>query len=252
MKTAVVLSMVLALTSIGCSHPIPVIQHDKVAVVTTIQLSPVEQMIQSVPLVFYNGGIGSGVLFKSDGKIGMITAAHCICDRNATAETADTYGTKTISVIGYHVGKETIQYGRTAKLIAIDPIHDWAVLSIETPADGMSFVEFSASLPTIGESVWCVGSPLGDAGSISRGIICHPWRTKPTGLNTTAPFLHTDAAGTFGNSGGALFNDKGVCIGIVLRKHPTNDTMYAISSYLLQEDLCSLLLGVDPMPLFVP
>ena len=252
MKTAVVLSMVLALTSIGCSHPIPVIQHDKVAVVTTIQLSPVEQMIQSVPLVVYEGAVGAGVLFKVDDKIGMITAAHVISDHNATETTPETYATKPICIIGYAVGTETIIYGSIAKVLAIDPLHDWAVLSIESPHNDMRFSEFSSSLPAVGESVWAVGSPLGESGSISRGIVCHPWRMKPVSTGKTAPFIHTDAAGTFGSSGGGLFNDKGVCIGIVARKHPTNDTMYVVPTYLIQEQICSLILGVELMPPFVP
>ena len=250
MKTKIVFGLITAAIIVACSTtPLPPIA---VSSPTIQHQSPVEQMIKSVPLVFYDGGVGGGVLFKVGDKIGMITAAHVIGDHNATPTTPETYGTKPIGIVGFAIGTETVQYGSIAKLLAIDPLHDWAVLSIDSPHDDMRFSEFSSSLPAIGESVWAVGSPMGESGDITHGIVCHPWRMKPISATETAPFIHTDAAGTFGSSGGGLFNDKGVCVGIVLRKHPLNDTMYAISTYLIQEQICSLLLGVEPMPPFVP
>ena len=59
---------------------------------------------------------------------------------------------------------------------------------------------------------------------------------------------HAEAGGS---SGGGLFTDDGVCIGIVVRRNPMNDTMYSVPTYLIHESICSMFLPPDPMPIFV-
>lgn len=247
MMTKVVLSLVMAALAVGCSvkQPAPVpptVQVEKVP--------DVEQMVASVPLVLYNGAAGSGVLFKTGERVGMITAAHVIAD-SLKPEEATTYGTGVVSIVGYEPGTEKIVYATTATLLKLDPKQDWALLEIAVPHESMRFATFADRIPKIGEQVWMVGSPLLDVGTLSRGIVCHPDRSPSICSDTSLKFIHTDAVGAGGSSGGGLFDKNGVCIGIVTRRNPITITMYAVSTYYIHEGICEGLLEPDLMPEFV-
>jgi hypothetical protein len=83
MKIALVLAMALAMVG-GCKSPVSVANTPIIATPTTVD---VERMVRAVPLVFYDGSAGAGVLFKTGDKVGMITAAHVIADGDAEKET---------------------------------------------------------------------------------------------------------------------------------------------------------------------
>lgn len=212
----------------------------------------VERMVRSVPLVLYGGYAGAGVLFKSGDKVGLLTAAHLIADSKDMDDPKTTYGTKTINVIGFSPSTETVEYGVNAKLVTLDPKHDWALLEVDCVADGMRFSEFSDRLPTMGETVWAVGSPMFDAGTLTKGIVSHPDRIPAVAHDQMIRYIHSDLMCAEGSSGGGLFDDRGVCIGIVVRKHPNNSTAYSFSTFYINEDLNSSLLGApDLMPKFI-
>lgn len=90
-----------------------------------------------------------------------------------------------------------------------------------------------------------------DAGTVTRGVVCHPWRTPTINGEMKMKFIHTDAAGTMGSSGGGLFTDDGLCVGIVVRRNPLNDTMYAVPTRTIHESICGMFLPPNPMPPFV-
>jgi S1-C subfamily serine protease len=245
--TKVVLSLVMAALAVGCTikQPTPVPPTTQ-----TEKVPNVEQMIASVPLVLYNGAAGSGVLFKTGERVGMITAAHVIADGEKPEE-AKTYGTGVINIIGYKPGTEIIVYATTANLLKLDPKQDWALLEINVPHEAMRFATFADRIPKIGEEVWMVGSPLLDVGTLSRGIVCHPDRSPSICSDTSLKFIHTDAVGAGGSSGGGLFDKNGICIGIVVRRNPITITMYAVSTYYIHEGICEGLLEPDLMPEFI-
>jgi len=247
MKIALVLAMALAMVG-GCKSSVPVANTPIIATPTTVD---VERMVRAVPLVFYDGSAGAGVLFKTGDKVGMITAAHVIADGDAEKETPKTYGQKIIHIIGYQPGIEEIQYSTSAKVIALDPVEDWAVLQIDEEKQGMQFVDFADTLPRIGQPVWMIGSPLLDAGTVSRGVVCHPFRSISISPNAKIHFIHTDAVGMNGSSGGGLFTENGRCVGIIVRRNALNGTMYAFPTFLIRERICSMFLPPDPMPPFV-
>ena len=211
----------------------------------------VERMIRSVPLVLYGGYAGSGVLFKDGDRIGMLTAAHLLCDMPDENDPKATYGTKTINVVGFKPSTETVEYGVQGKLVSIDPKHDWALLELTAEAEGMEFAIFRDCIPKIGSSVWAVGSPMFDAGTLSKGIVCHPDRRPAIAHDRTVRYIHSDAACSEGSSGGGLFDEEGICIGIVVRKHPDNGSLYAFSTYYIREDLNTTMLEPDLMPTFI-
>lgn len=179
----------------------------------------------------------------------MITAAHVLAD-TCTGE-IPTYGTAEIHIVGYAAGTERITYATRGSLVALDPKQDWAIVSLGVELPGMKFSNFADRLPRIGEDVWMVGSPLLDGGTLSRGIVCHPDRNPAICADKGLRFIHTDAAGTVGNSGGGLFDKNGVCIGIVVRSNSMSGTMYAVSTYYIHEWLHGSLLSPDLSPPFV-
>ena len=138
----------------------------------------------------YNG-VGSGVIFSSDGYI--VTNFHILSGRQ-----------KIITRLSN--GEEY-----EAKIIGTDSNADIAVLKIKsnsilTPIN----IADSSSLKT-GDKVLAIGNPYGIGISVSSGII------SATGRDYGNPYLRliqTDAAINPGNSGGALVNESGNLIGI--------------------------------------
>lgn len=150
-------------------------------------------------------GVGSGVVFeRSDDKVHIVTNNHVIEGGNEF-EVAIEHGEKKKAVV---IGK--------------DHISDLAVL--ETDGGGFSSIaEFGESNQVkTGETVIAVGNPLGlgEAPSVTRGIISSPKRTIPVSLardgvpDWEMEVIQTDAAINQGNSGGALVDLDGKVIGI--------------------------------------
>jgi S1-C subfamily serine protease len=138
-----------------------------------------------------SNGVGSGVIFSSDGYI--VTNFHIVSGRQ-----------KIITRLSN--GEEY-----EAKIIGTDNNADIAVLKIKsnsilTPIN----IADSSSLKT-GDKVLAIGNPYGIGISVSSGII------SATGRDYGNPYLRliqTDAAINPGNSGGALVNESGNLIGI--------------------------------------
>ena len=62
--------------------------------------------------------------------------------------------------------------------------------------------------PSLGETVWAIGTPMGKERNITRGVLSHKW------INNSVQVYRHDAALFFGNSGGPLFNNEGQVVGI--------------------------------------
>jgi len=140
-------------------------------------------------------GLGSGVIFSSDGHI--ITNNHVIKDADE------------ISVV---VGDKTYD----AEIIGADPESDIAVIKID--AKDLPTIEFGDSDKLeVGEWVLAIGSPfsLNLSHTVTSGIISAKGRQLNLSTELTfQDFIQTDAAINPGNSGGALVNIRGELIGI--------------------------------------
>ena len=145
-------------------------------------------------------GIGSGVIFTSDGFI--ITNAHVV------------EGATEIKIIL----TDTRQFD--AKVIGIDTSHDIAVIKIE--GDDLPFAEFGDSDELIiGEWAIALGNPYGflikdSKPSVSVGVISAINRDFAENKDGKIyrHMVQTDAAINQGNSGGPLVNIFGEIIGI--------------------------------------
>ena len=147
-------------------------------------------------------GVGSGVIFKSDGYI--ITNNHVIA------------GAKEIIV--------SLSDGNTVngKLIGTDEMTDIAVVKVEAKDLPTATLGDSDEV-VVGEPAIAIGNPMGleFQGSVTVGVISALNRTLDLNDGRVKLF-QTDAAISPGNSGGALVNADGEVIGINSAKLATN------------------------------
>jgi serine protease Do len=140
--------------------------------------------------------LGSGVLVDAKGYI--VTNRHVV-------EKADR--------IRVHLPDEPLLVQHDAKLIGSDQETDLAVIKIDTDkplpiaklgnSDGMQ----------VGDWVLAIGSPFGQMGSVTAGIVSAKGRNIVP-LRQFQSFIQTDAAINPGNSGGPLVDMAGEVIGI--------------------------------------
>ena len=162
---------------------------------------------KAVAIDFFNRpveteGVGSGVIFKSDGYI--ITNNHVIA------------GAKEIIV--------SLSDGNTVsgKLIGTDEMTDIAVVKVEAKDLPVATLGNSDEV-VVGEPAIAIGNPMGleFQGSVTVGVISALNRTLDLN-DRRVKLFQTDAAISPGNSGGALVNADGEVIGINSAKLATN------------------------------
>lgn len=155
--------------------------------------------IQSRGRRSYSGG--TGVILTQDGYI--LTNAHVI------------EGSLGVEVQLWN------NHSYEAELVGYDFAEDLAVLKID--AERLVPARFGDSeLLRPGDAVAAVGDPLGYSGSISEGIISGLDRDMEVD-GVTMDLIQTSAPINFGNSGGALLNDRGQVIGITTIKMVSED-----------------------------
>jgi putative serine protease PepD len=153
-------------------------------------------------IVSLKGGtaLGSGFVVASTGGTSfMITNNHVVA------------GAQAISVLmldGRHF---------EAQLQGTDPVGDIAVLKL--PASLPPATIADSTKLRVGQQVVAIGSPLGNQGSVTSGIISAVHRTIAAGTSSTSAenlpdVIQTDAAINPGNSGGPLADAEGNVIGV--------------------------------------
>jgi S1-C subfamily serine protease len=144
-----------------------------------------------------SGGLGSGFLISSDGRI--MTASHVV-------QVADELQVRFVT-------GDVVK----ARVLASDPSADVALIQAESVPVGINPAQLGdSSAAAIGDQVFVIGAPYGISHSLSVGHISG--RRTPTQLFggfEQVELLQTDAAINQGNSGGPMFNMRGEVIGIV-------------------------------------
>lgn len=160
----------------------------------------VRKLEPSVVTIQTQIGLGSGVVYHSDGTI--VTDAHVV---------EDTQGQpfKTVQV-QFADGKQA-----SAQVLGVDNITDVAV--IRADRTNLPVPEFASTEPAVGALCVVIGSPLGLDETVTAGIISALHRDIPP--STDAPhgkinLIQTDAPISPGNSGGAVSNYKGQIVGL--------------------------------------
>ncbi|HEX7733690.1 MAG TPA: trypsin-like peptidase domain-containing protein [Ktedonobacteraceae bacterium] len=141
--------------------------------------------------------LGSGVIVDKRGYI--VTNNHVIANANSIQVTL--------------ANNQTLP----AQVAGTDAVDDLAVIKITPPSGGLATVTLGdSSQLRVGQEVLAIGSPLGNAETVTSGIISALNRNVSEGQNapTLPDALQTDAPINPGNSGGALVDLQGNLIGI--------------------------------------
>ncbi len=147
-------------------------------------------------------GAGSGFIVSEDGLV--LTNKHVVSDKAAEYTVFTNDGQK-----------------YSAKVLAIDPVQDLAVVKIQSDKNFQPVKLGDSSGIQLGQTAIAIGNALGEfRNTVSVGIISGLGRTV-SASNQTGSFsetlegiIQTDAAINAGNSGGPLLNLKGEVIGI--------------------------------------
>ena len=146
-------------------------------------------------------GLGSGVIYRSDG---YIITNHHVVENAATVEVRMASG-------------DVFE----AEVVGSDELNDIAVVKVE--ADDLPAINLrgEAEPLLVGETVIAIGSPFGLDASVTAGVISALNReirldevAPGQGLRTIPSIVQTDAAINPGNSGGALVDAQGRLVGI--------------------------------------
>lgn len=141
--------------------------------------------------------LGSGVII--DGRGYIVTNNHVVS------------GASSIQV--------TLSDNRTfpAQVVGTDPADDLAVIKITRPSSGLATVALGdSSQLRVGQAVLAIGSPLGNAETVTSGIVSALNRNISEGQGgpTLPDAIQTDAPINPGNSGGALVDMQGNLVGM--------------------------------------
>jgi len=155
----------------------------------------VRQVEPSVVTVLTQKGLGSGVVYKTDGII--VTDAHVVAGATQVK-------------VAFADGQQV-----NATVRAADTVSDVAVLQADRK--GLPAAAFATTLPPVGALAVVLGSPLGFENTVTAGIISGLHRDLPGSASTGAPLvdlMQTDAPISPGNSGGPVINGQGHVVGL--------------------------------------
>jgi serine protease Do len=134
-----------------------------------------------------------------------------------------------------------------AKVVGADVNSDLAVIKVDVAASELHPVTMADSSQTkVGQLAVAIGSPFGNQGTMTVGIISAIGRSLPVNQTTAQgasysipDVIQTDAPINPGNSGGVLLNDLGQVVGVTAAiESPTQASAgigYAIPSEIVQK-----------------
>jgi serine protease DegQ len=155
----------------------------------------VNRVEPQVVTVLTPGGVGSGVVYRSNGII--LTNEHVVRGHSSVQ-------------IAFADGRR-----EPGRVIAADPDTDLALVRVDR--DGLPAATLQQTLPRVGALAVVLGSPLGFEKSVTAGIVSGLHRSIPGSARESAALIdlmQTDAPISPGNSGGAVVDGQGRVIGI--------------------------------------
>jgi serine protease Do len=166
--------------------------------VVRIDVATEERDPESGDLVNVPVGLGSGVIYRSDGYI--LTNNHVVEQASAVQ-------------VRFSDGEAI-----AAEIVGTDPLTDLAVLKVDRT--GLPAINLRNDTPDVGETAIAIGTPFGLDASVTAGVVSAVNRDLEVPAQGSRPpmvipsVLQTDAAINPGNSGGALVDGTGRLIGI--------------------------------------
>jgi S1-C subfamily serine protease len=150
-----------------------------------------EIILPSVVHIQTGSGVGSGVIYDSNGLI--MTAAHVVD------------GVDSVSV--------RLSDGEQVSGTVVGRAEQVDIAVIEIGRTGLTAATFNTEKPRVGQTAIAVGSPWGLESTVTAGIISAVDQTNCS-FGSCASMVQTDAAINPGNSGGALVDREGRVVGI--------------------------------------
>lgn len=146
-----------------------------------------------------------------------------------------------------------------AKVVAIDPLNDIAILKVE--GNNFNYLELETELPQLGQTAIAIGNALAEfRNTVSIGVVSGLQRNVTAGstrygqLTELEEIIQTDTAINQGNSGGPLLNSLGKVIGMntavaanaqnISFSIPAADLQRAVESYQTSGSIQRAYLGV--------
>lgn len=152
---------------------------------------------------------GSGFIVSTDGHI--LTNSHVITTAGLTANPGDVVAADEVFV-------EFVDGDRVpAEIVGWDIFTDVGVLVVDVPAERLQALPLGVSdAVQVGERVAAIGSPFGQASSLTVGVVSAISRSVAslTSDYDLIDVIQIDATINRGNSGGPLFNARGKVIGM--------------------------------------
>lgn len=177
--------------------------------------------ISAQPVYQQQRGVGSGVIFKSDGYI--LTNNHVVGNAEQIKVTLS--------------DKRSFE----GKVIGRDPFTDLAVVKIDAKDLPVAKIGSSKALRP-GDIAIAIGSPLGFDHTVTMGIISALGRSIDAENKPISNLIQTDAAINPGNSGGPLLNIKGEVVGVnVAVRSDGQNISFAIPSEVFDDVVQQLL-----------
>ena len=174
----------------------------------------------------------------------ILTAKHCTtgqyeivdeqkidADGKVTTEKVRRLMPGTVSQIIFDSTEPTRQAVYRTRVIAIDAGRDLALLQIIGDIPNTMAATLACVAPVRGDTVYVVGNPAGFLySSVTKGIVSSLQRTYETirfgeSAGYTQPLMQVSAGIVGGNSGGAVYNDRGALVGVPVLAHQTNEIL---------------------------
>jgi S1-C subfamily serine protease len=156
--------------------------------------------------------LGSGVIFRIAGATAWIVTNRHVVD----GYFAETQGAAVTPLTALPPASVTYVTNdtETAEVLWVAPNGvDLAVIKSPCPASGIAAALWNIETPiTQGQEVFAVGNPAGLGWTLTRGTVSA--LRRQTSGKSTIPVIQTDAAISPGNSGGGLYTQDGMLIGI--------------------------------------
>lgn len=196
--------------------------HGPLALVAAKARPGIGQASASVAVVFSPDGSGSGFLISDDGY--MLTNHHVVG------------GAKFVKV-KWSDGSEAV-----AEVLRSDPHRDVAL--IKAPPGGRPALGLRHTMVQQGETVFAIGSPLGDRfqNTMSKGIVSA--LRNQQGLS----FIQSDVMVNHGSSGGPLLDETGQVIGLTSSGQIINGAPVGINFFIPIDDALKTLNLTVPAP----
>lgn len=207
------------------------------------QIGPMNHQIDQTNFVVNKGC--SGTLIDAKMRY-ILTARHCVNDQYETVdiEKVDDAGkvTKekvrrlrdgTVSQLSFDAGDAVRSVTYKVKLIAVDDdsARDLALVQVISPLPNAEGALLACKAPERGDPIYVVGNPMGSLySSLNTGIVSSIDRDY--GLlhfgpddNAKQPLIQITAGIVGGNSGGAVYDENGMMIGVSVLGHPVNEVL---------------------------